>query len=309
MRLATYTRNDEKSVGFAVGDRVADIPKAAEAYGIQVGTKASFPISSLLEILRGGAEAMTFLRALEEWVNRLAPDETTSFVYPLQEVRFRAPIERPGKIIMVGLNYLGHCREWNVEVPTIPWSNGKFSSNMIGPGDPIERPYYCRQLDGEVELAIVIGEKGKYLKREETLRIVAGYTIINDVSSRDMIYAGPLGLRHFWFMKNFQTSAISGPYIVTPDEIEDIQNLDLGMDRNGKPVARGNTSDCIFQVEDLISFFSQHFTLWPGDLITTGCPPDVVPRNLGQHEFLEGGDQIRCWVEGIGALENPVATS
>jgi 2-keto-4-pentenoate hydratase/2-oxohepta-3-ene-1,7-dioic acid hydratase in catechol pathway len=217
------------------------------------------------------------------------------------EVVLQAPIRRPGKIICVGLNYHDHCREQGVEPPTHPILFSKFANAVTHPGAQVTRPAATEQLDLECELAVVIGRRASRLDRAEAMDAVFGYTILNDVTMRDLQREDRQWLR----AKGSDGFAPMGPAVVTTDELGDPGALRLGSSVNGDVWQDSSTAEMIFDVPTLVAFASRTITLEPGDLIATGTPAGVghyqrPPRYLAE------GDVMRCEIEGIGALENPV---
>ena len=217
------------------------------------------------------------------------------------EVVHQAPIRRPGKIICVGLNYHDHCREQGVEPPTHPILFSKFANAVTHPGAPVTRPAATEQLDLECELAVVIGRRASRVDRAEAMNAVFGYTILNDVTMRDLQREDRQWLR----AKGSDGFAPMGPAVVTADELGDPQAVRLRSSVNGDPWQDSSTAEMIFDIPTLVAFASRTITLEPGDLIATGTPAGVghyqrPPRYLAE------GDVMRCEIEGIGAIENPV---
>lgn len=217
------------------------------------------------------------------------------------EVRLRAPIARPGKIICVGLNYHDHCREQSLEPPAYPMLFSKFANAVADPGAPVTRPIATEKLDLECELAIVIGRRAKGIGRSEAASVIFGYTIVNDVTMRDLQKEDRQWLR----AKGSDGFAPMGPLVVTADEIPDPQALRLRSFVNGEPWQDSSTSEMVFDVATIVAFASRTITLEPGDVIATGTPAGVGHY---QHppRYLSDGDVMRCEIEGIGALENLV---
>jgi 2-keto-4-pentenoate hydratase/2-oxohepta-3-ene-1,7-dioic acid hydratase in catechol pathway len=214
------------------------------------------------------------------------------------DVRMLAPIRRPGKIVCLGRNYAAHAAESGMSVPEEPIIFPKASSSVIGPGEAIVHHRICTRVDHEVELAVIIGSCATRTSREDALDKVFGYTIINDVSARDM-QKKDLDLKNPWFRsKSLDTFCPMGPCIVTRDEIADPQALSLECRVNSKTRQKGNTRDMIFPVDRLIEFISLHMTLEPGDIISTGTPEGI--------SAIVPGDLVECEVEGVGLLSNPV---
>jgi 2,4-didehydro-3-deoxy-L-rhamnonate hydrolase len=221
---------------------------------------------------------------------------------PLGEVRLRAPITRPQKIIAIGLNYEDHAAETGGEIPEKPIVFAKYPNTIIGPGEAIRIPPITEQADYEAELAVVIGRAAKNVSQEEALEYVFGYMNGNDVSSRDLQFSeGGQWTRS----KSIDTFAPIGPYIATRNEIPDPQNLYIRCTLNGEVMQEGTTSDMIFSVAELVSFLSHGMTLVPGDIILTGTPAGVgFARD--PKVFINPGDEVTIEIEGLGALTNPV---
>lgn len=217
-------------------------------------------------------------------------------------IRLGAPVPRPGKILCVGLNYSDHAKESKSEVPAEPLIFSKAVTAYNGPFDPIEIPKDSHKTDWEVELAFVVGKRSKYIALEEAMAHIAGFTIVNDVSEREFQkdHCGQ------WVKgKSHDTFAPVGPWLVTPDEIEDVQNLNLWLDVNGSRMQTGNTRNMIFPVPFLLHYLSRFMTLMPGDIISTGTPPGV---GMGKPPpvFLKPGDIVELGVDGLGRQRQEV---
>jgi 2-keto-4-pentenoate hydratase/2-oxohepta-3-ene-1,7-dioic acid hydratase in catechol pathway len=220
-------------------------------------------------------------------------------------IRIGAPISRPSKILCIGRNYHDHAAEMKSEVPSEPLVFNKASSATTGPHDQVEIPRTSQKTDWEIELAVVIGKKAKYIEEQNALDYVAGYTILNDVSER----AFQKERSGQWCKgKSHDTFAPLGPYLVTADEVEDPQNLDLLLELNGEVMQRGNTRDMIFPVRHLISYLSQFMTLLPGDVIGTGTPSGVGAGRTPPR-FLQPGDSLRLSITGFGEQRLQVVSS
>ena len=216
-------------------------------------------------------------------------------------VTIRAPIARPGKIICVGLNYHDHCREQGIEPPPYPPLFAKFANAIASPGDAILRPRVTEQLDLECELAVVIGRRASRVARDEALDHVFGYTILNDITMRDLQREDRRWLR----AKGSDGFAPIGPVVVTVGELGDPGALRLRSAVNDETWQDSSTAEMVFDVATIIAFASRTITLEPGDVIATGTPAGVghfqrPPR------YLHHGDGLRCEIEGIGVLENSV---
>ncbi|WP_436701368.1 fumarylacetoacetate hydrolase family protein [Nocardioides sp. BYT-33-1] len=208
----------------------------------------------------------------------------------------------PGKIVAVGLNYLDHVRETGMALPTEPLLFAKFPSSVIGDGDRIRfDPGLTTRVDWEVELGVVIGRTARDVSEEVALSHVLGYTVVNDVSARDLQFADGQWTRG----KNLDTFCPVGSEVVTADEVPDPQRLRMGTDVNGERVQDSSTAEMVFSVARIVAHCSRAFTLEPGDLILTGtpwgCGEFMTPQRSLRH-----GDRVTVWVEGIGAVTNTV---
>ena len=223
---------------------------------------------------------------------------------PLDRARLCAPIPRPGKIICVGRNYAEHARERGSAIPTQPIFFLKSNNTICGPGDAIVIPPNSNQVDYEAEFAVVIGKSGKNIPEDQAYEHVAGYTVMNDVSARDMQSADKQ-----WFRgKSCDTFAPIGPWIVTKDEIPDPHSLRISLTRNGQTMQDSNTGNMIFKIPYLISYLSRSMTLDPGDIISTGTP-EGVGASRTPPVFLKPGDIVSVTVDKVGTLTNPVAAA
>ena len=217
------------------------------------------------------------------------------------EVALQAPIRRPGKVICVGLNYHDHCREQNVEPPAYPLLFSKFANAVTHPGAPVTRPAATEQLDLECELAVVIGRRASRIRPGEASDAIFGYTIVNDVTMRDLQREDRQWLR----AKGSDGFAPMGPAVVTADELGDPAALGLRSSVNGETWQDSTTAEMIFDVATIVAFASRTITLEPGDVIATGTPAGVGHYQQPPR-YLADGDVMRCEIEGIGAIENAV---
>jgi 2,4-didehydro-3-deoxy-L-rhamnonate hydrolase len=211
-------------------------------------------------------------------------------------VRWAAPLCRPSKIVCIGLNYRQHAQETGAEPPKEPILFFKATTALAGPNDDLVLPRQSRKTDWEVELALVIGRRARYVERDEALEYVAGYTLHNDYSEREF----QLERGGQWVKgKSADTFAPLGPTLVTRDEVKDPQKLPLWLELNGEMRQQGNTDDMIFGVAELVSYVSQFMTLLPGDVISTGTPAGVGMGAKPQR-YLRAGDVCRLGIEGLG---------
>lgn len=219
----------------------------------------------------------------------------------IDDVRLLAPLPAPGKIACVGLNYHDHCREQGIEPPAYPMLFAKFANAVSHPGDPVHRPRATEMLDLECELGVVIGRHLSAVGREEALEGVFGYTVVNDVTMRDLQREDRQWLR----AKGSDGFAPIGPAVVTRDELGAARDVRLRSSVNGETWQDSSTAEMVFDVATIVAFVSRTITLKPGDIIATGTPAGVghfqdPPR------YLHDGDVMRCEIDGIGVLENRV---
>ena len=277
-------------------------------------------VVDLPSALQDTAWAQTTLAALNEWtvacpaLHALAdqPIAQHSKQMPLSSVRLMAPIYYPPAIYCTGANYMAHAEEMSAEgagvnkATTQPYLFLKSAQHcMIGPGDAIKLPNTSKKVDWEAECAVVIGKKGRNINVAEAMQYVAGYTIMNDVSARDLSRRPDWPRWNIdWFgHKNFETAAPMGPWITPADEIADIYQCRLQLWVNQEPMQDTLVDKLIFNIAELIEYLSRRMTLLPGDVIATGTPSGVGrPRSI----FLKPGDKVRITLDGVGELENPV---
>jgi 2-keto-4-pentenoate hydratase/2-oxohepta-3-ene-1,7-dioic acid hydratase in catechol pathway len=216
--------------------------------------------------------------------------------------RYGVPLAKVGKFIGIGLNYSDHAAETGMPIPKEPIVFMKAISCLSGPDDPVMLPQGSKKTDWEVELGVVIGTRAQYVSEADALKHVAGYCVVNDLSERSFqLERGPQWDKG----KGCDTFGPVGPFLVTKDEIFDVQDLDLYLELNGKRMQTGNTSKMIFTVAQIVSYLSRFMTLEPGDIITTGTPPGV---GLGRspQRFLKKGDKLRLGIAGLGEQQQEV---
>ena len=218
-------------------------------------------------------------------------------------LRMGACVGDIGKFMCIGLNYADHAAETGADIPEHPILFMKANSAITGPNDDVVMPRGSATTDWEVELGVVIGKAAKYVSEEEALDYVAGYCLCNDVSERHF----QTSLTGQWTKgKSCDTFGPTGPWLVTRDEVEDPQNLDMWLDVNGKRMQTGNTKTMIFTVAQVISHLSQLFTLHPGDVISTGTPPGVGMGMKPEPVYLKDGDVMELSIQGLGVQRQNV---
>ncbi len=217
--------------------------------------------------------------------------------------RYGVPVNGVRKFIAIGLNFADHAEESNLPIPSEPVVFTKAVSCLQGPNDTVVIPRGSEKTDWEVELGIVIGRRASYVEQADALDHVAGYVLINDVSER----AFQTERGGTWDKgKGCDTFGPVGPWIVTPDEVGDVQNLDMWLDLNGKRMQTGNTRTMIFGVAEIVSYVSQFMTLEPGDLITTGTPPGVGLGQKPEPFYLKAGDVMELGIDNLGSQRQAV---
>lgn len=228
---------------------------------------------------------------------KVALTNNVSFPEVDAAVRLGAPVARPSKIICIGLNYVDHCIETNSPIPEEPIIFFKSTTAMCGPDDNLVIPKNSTKTDWEVELAVVISKKASYVEEADALNYVAGYCLHNDYSER----AFQLERGGQWAKgKGCDTFAPLGPFMVTPDEIKDVNNLAMWLTVNGKTYQNSNTSNLVFKIPFLVHYLSQFMTLLPGDIISTGTPLGVGLGIKPAPVFIKEGDVIALGIEGLG---------
>ncbi|MCX8136943.1 fumarylacetoacetate hydrolase family protein [Pyrobaculum aerophilum] len=300
MKLLTFRKGEVRRVGVLQGDVIIDLPKAYLAvYDAFEAPDFLYDMKKLIAVGRPALEIV-------EYLARKAPEEAK--LSP-KEIVWEPPVTNPEKIFAVAVNYKAHGQEAGVKPPERPYFFPKFPNALVGHEQPVIKHKVTQKVDWEVELVVVIGRAGKYIDPARALDYVFGYTVGNDISIRDWQFPpgwpqqlNPYGQNWIWG-KSMDTAAPVGPYIVTKDEIEDPNRLGLRLRVNGQLEQEGNTSELIFNVQQLIHWASQGITLKPGDLIFTGTPPGV---GFPKGKFLKHGDVVEAEVEKIGVLRNYV---
>lgn len=297
MKLATYSKEGSVSCGLLTGGGLIDIVSAWDC---------SDPPRSVKEILERGPACLAKLSELEK---------SAEDVIPLDSVKLLAPIPRPGKVLALAGNYVEHIKEAGMKlglsdsprVTTVPRPFIMPATAVANPGDQIPWPAYSETIDYELELAVVIGRKAKAVAQEKVLEIIAGYTIVNDVSARTVTFKKNRAERPWdefydWLNGKWADGFCPmGPYLLTADEIEDVQNLDMKLTVNGEVRQNANSSQMIHTIAQIISFLSNLMTLEPGDIIATGTPSGV---GFATGNYLKAGDRIEASIENLGTLKN-----
>ncbi len=233
------------------------------------------------------------IEKLKDWVNA----NTLNAPRVNAAERLGSPVARPSKIICIGLNYSDHAAEAGMKVPGEPIIFFKSTTSLCGPNDDVIIPKNSKKSDWEVELAFIIGKKAQYVEEEEALSYIAGYCLMNDYSEREF----QLEREGQWVKgKSADTFSPLGPWLVTPDELRDIHNLNLWLKVNGELLQNGNSRTLIFKIPKLVSYISQFMTLLPGDVVSTGTPFGVG-MGFKPPRYLKEGDVVELGIEGLGS--------
>lgn len=279
MKLVNFLYKGEKNIGALLDDGVCSFKSISDKYSMSM-------MEFIEQIDDLSPKASKFINSNPE-------------VIPLSEIEFLPVIERPGKVLAVGLNYKDHAKETGMDLPKVPMIFTKQSTSVLGHQGEIHKPKVSDAVDYEGEMAFVIGKKCRHVSKEDALDVIAGVTICNDVSVRDWQIASPT----FTMGKSFDTHCPIGPYIVTMDEISDIHNLKIKTYVNDELRQDSCTDQLIFDCFDLIEHITKAFTLEPGDIIATGTSSGV---GVVLGKYLVPNDVVRIELENVGTLENKV---
>ncbi|MGJ8691835.1 MAG: fumarylacetoacetate hydrolase family protein [Thalassotalea sp.] len=238
----------------------------------------------------------------EDSVKKIAALDLSTLPAVDENVRIGPVVSKVGKMICVGLNYADHAAESGMAVPSEPVLFFKATSSIVGPDDTVLLPPGSEKSDWEVELGVVIGKEARYISEADALDHVAGYCVVNDLSER----AYQIEKEGQWCKgKGCDTFGPIGPYLVTPDEVEDSNELDIWLELNGEKVQNGNTRTMVYKVPFLVSYISQFMSLQPGDIISTGTPPGVG-LGFNPPKYLKEGDVMRLGISGLGVQQQTV---
>ena len=238
-------------------------------------------------------------------LKKLAAIDAASLPAVSGKPRLGAPVTGISKFVAIGLNYSDHAKETGSPIPTEPIFFIKANTSLSGPNDKVEKPRGSTKLDWEVEIAAIIGTRAKYVSEADALNHVAGYCICNDVSERNFQIER---LGQWTKGKSHDTFGPVGPWLVTKDEIADVQKLSMWLDVNGKRRQTGSTATMIFSMAKCVSYVSQFLTLMPGDVITTGTPPGVG-TGMKPPQFLNVGDVVTLGIEGLGEQRQEIVAA
>jgi 2-keto-4-pentenoate hydratase/2-oxohepta-3-ene-1,7-dioic acid hydratase in catechol pathway len=299
LKLVTFIFNDSNRFGVKTNQGIMDVEEA-----LQLLPTTGVP-TDVHQVIDGGKVAVEVLQTYVDKFLRSPFVNSSQVMIDETKITYAPCVTRPNKIICVGLNYRKHAEETNSPIPQYPILFNKFNNTLNGHGQDVELPRASVKVDYEVELALVIGKKTKYVTRENALDHVFGYCNVNDISARDL----QLRTQQWLLGKTCDGFSPLGPYLVTADEVGNPNQLELKCTVNGEVRQHSNTSDMIFPCDEIISYISQHFTLEPGDVILTGTPEGVViGYPVEKQVYLKHGDIVTIEVEKLGTLTNRFVT-
>ncbi|MEC1719027.1 fumarylacetoacetate hydrolase family protein [Schinkia azotoformans] len=307
MKLITFTVAGSTRIGAVTNENVVDLNAAYEALQDSQGKIRAKQIAEayvpndMTGFLQGGKESMQYANEAIHFALENKEYKGRTLVFAKKDVKVGAPVPEPGKMICVGHNYREHILEMGRQIPEFPVVFAKFSNTVIGPEDDIPFFPISEQLDYEAEFAFVIGKRARNVSQEEALDYVAGYTIVNDVTYRDIQRRTIQWLQG----KSVDGAAPMGPWLVTTDELTNPSGLEVVLTVNGEERQHTNTANLVFSVQYLVEFLSNLMTLEPGDVILTGTPGGVGVA-MDPPSFLKDGDVVSISIDGVGVLENKV---
>ena len=306
MKLAQFKTkgSQQQRLGILIGDVACDVAELARAVKNAGGDPPEWmlEITNTLDVITRGSSALAAIDALVNG-GHSAAGRRHATAYKLDSIEF-LPAVYPSKILAIGRNYAEHAAEGGADLPTAPLLFNKLPNALSAHNAPIVLPPISTQVDFEAELAVIIGRTAKRVTEGEALDYVFGYSLINDVSARDLQF----GDKQWTRGKSLDTFAPLGPFITTRDEIDDVQTLKIEGLLNGQVMQSSNTSRMIFKVADLVSYLSQGITLQPGDVIASGTP-DGVGIFREPPVLLKPGDVFEVKIEKLGTLRNPVVAA
>jgi 2-keto-4-pentenoate hydratase/2-oxohepta-3-ene-1,7-dioic acid hydratase in catechol pathway len=301
MRLATFSEGPSgPRFGIARGEQIIDVVAAANALHQPV------PATSVKAALTSGPQTLVALQALVDAAER------KGMLRPISGVRLLPPISDPSKFFCVGKNNRKHREELKAnkmltEVPNEPTGFIKLVDTMSGDGDEVVRPANITTLDYEPELCYVVGKRAHGVKRADAMDYIAGFTLMNDVSAREIQQREVASGSRFWTAKNMPGFAPTGPYVLTMDEVPDTDNLWVTCDVNGERRLRSNTGDYLYKIADVLEHFSRYVVFEPGDLIAMGAPSGVAVGQPDATElYLKPGDDMVIGFEGLMSLRTRI---
>jgi acylpyruvate hydrolase len=314
LKLLSFDSHGEQRLGELLDQGIIDLGRAHDLFHSKVtGTRqakpASFP-QRMIDFLESGEELRTYTSALTDHIHGLLPKRSRELqeqraLLKATDVHILPPVPVPPKIICLGLNYRDHAEEARVPLPERPLLFSKPGTTIVGPEDPVVYPKISTQVDFEVELAAIIGKRDKDIPESDAFDHIAGYTVFNDVSARDIQF----GDKQWFRGKSFDTFAPTGPYLVSREQVADPHNLKMELRVNGEARQKSTTANMIFKIPQLIAFISNVMTLQPGDIIATGTPAGVGFYAKPEKRLLKPGDLMEAEIEGIGLLRNKIVSA
>ena len=313
MKLLSMIIEGQNRAGIRIGEEILDVTSFCEILELKGEWIEAVDITRFQHIEGAYRDALDVYRRGSDWIRNVTARiennpvlagelRATGALTRLSTVKLNPPVIAPGKILAVGLNYAAHAQEGDAKQPEFPLIFSKCVTALIGPGDEIKLPAISDMIDYEAELAVIIGREAKSVSADHAMEYVAGYTIMNDVTARDLQRRERQWVR----AKGLDTFAPCGPWLVTTDEITDPHSLEIELTVNGEVRQRSNTGDLIFKIPQLIEFISQDLTLKPGDIISTGTPSGVGVY-MNPPVFLKDGDVVEISIDGVGVLWNRVS--
>jgi 2-keto-4-pentenoate hydratase/2-oxohepta-3-ene-1,7-dioic acid hydratase in catechol pathway len=313
LKLLSFEFHSEVNLGALDDQWIIDLARAHELFlpevaGMHMNVPSRFP-QRIIDFLESGEELGTHASRLRDHVHSLLREHSSELkqqrvLFDATDVHILPPVPVPPKIVCLGLNYRDHAEEAHVPIPDRPLLFSKPSTAIIGPEDFVVYPKTSSQVDYEVELAAIIGKRGKDIAESDAFDHVAGYTVFNDISARDIQFADKQ-----WFRgKSFDTFAPTGPCLVLREQVGDPHNLKMELRVNGEVRQRSTTANMIFKIPQLVAFISNAMTLQPGDIIATGTPAGVGYYARPERRLLKPGDLMEAEIEGVGVLRNRVVS-
>ncbi|MHB1653455.1 MAG: fumarylacetoacetate hydrolase family protein [Desulfitobacteriaceae bacterium] len=306
-----YAERDYRLGAMIAEDRILDLNYAYQLYlegrdepRSQEIAQAIVPADSV-DFLQGGENSLKAATVAIDYATSLSAAELEAFgkrmLFERSEVKLGAPVQKPMRIVCLSHNYHDFIRETGVPMPPEPRIFSKYNNTLCGPDDPIIYPKMTQALGYEVEIAFVIGKKGRNVPKEKAFDYIAGYMIFNDVSASDLTAMDKQVLRG----KTFDNFAPCGPYLITKDEVPDPGNLDVNLWVNDRLLQTSNTRELVYDISTLVSFLSNVFTLEPGDIVATGTPGGLA-KDRKPPTFMQVGDVCTLEIEGLGKLSNKI---
>lgn len=293
MRLGYVYQGDRTFIALGHAEQWIDFSRVMQSHADQFPWLCVSPQPTIVELLENTPE---LLHTVSEWLAYLVKTGEIEAYLIKGQMRFLPPVAKASKILALGRNYRAHAEESGYAVPDEPIFFAKASSSIIGTESDIIYPEGVQRLDPEIELGVIVGRRAKSVPEEKAMEYIAGYTIVNDVTARDIQRSDIQKMKPWLRSKSFDTFCPIGPYLVLTDEIADPHNLELTLRVNGAIRQHSSTGMCLFKIPQLIAYISKHMTLEPGDVIATGTPEGIAPINRG--------DIVECTISGIGSLVN-----